>query len=55
MVGQKGLTMALWTLLPSDWDSKDFWRAVSPVSLFLKTSVNWLFEDLQVKVGFLHG
>jgi hypothetical protein len=43
--------MALRTLLPSDWDSKDVLRTFSAVSLFLKRSkgVNRLFEDLPVK------
>jgi hypothetical protein len=38
-------------LLPSDWGSKDIWRTVLTVSLFLERSegVNRLFEDLQEK------
>jgi hypothetical protein len=51
MDGPKGSTMALRTLLPSDWGSKDVWRAVLTVSLFLERSegVSRLFEDLQEK------
>jgi hypothetical protein len=64
MVGPKGSTMALWTLLPSDWGIKDVWRTVSTVSLFFERSkgINGLFEDLQAKdfnefcpLGFLCG
>jgi hypothetical protein len=47
MVGPKGSTMALQTLLPADWASKDVWRTVLTVSLFLERSegVNRLFDE----------
>jgi hypothetical protein len=47
----ESLTMAMRTLLPSGWGSKDVWKTVMTVNFFLESSkgINRQVKDLQEK------